>query len=62
MRTWTVALYVAGKSGALDMIKNSQQLSYVVEMQTGKNRNLPKRSGYYSYLNHYKIQTFLEST
>lgn len=58
-RQKTVDIAIHSKSIRMDVyIEDEEHTVYDVEMQTGKNRNLPKRTRFYHYPNHYKIQTF----
>jgi hypothetical protein len=60
----TINMLYDGKGIRLDVYLNDDEGTvYNVEMERGKHRKatLPKRSRYYHYPNHYKIQTFLES-
>lgn len=62
-RQKTIGLSIHAKSIRMDVyVEDDQHTVYDVEMQTGQNSNLPKRSRYYHYPNHYKIQTFSLNT
>ena len=56
----TIDISADAKSVRLDIyVEDEKNSVYNIEMQTTRNRNLPKRSRYYHYPNFYKIQTLL---